>query len=857
MRITYVKLVNVAGLKVGSDMNEIEISFEKSKNKIVCIQGKNGAGKSVLLSSLQPYAFVTSLDDRSSISYIIPGKTGYKEIHYKNGFDEYVIKHYYKPNNNGGHSVKSYFVMNGEEMNDNGNVTSFNALVEIHFGITQEMLRLIRLGSNVKSIISLPSAGRKEYISKLIEEMNWYFKVYKEINEEIKVTKVLISSNKNNLYNCHISDIVLEEEKLKKLHSDIKKYDKERDQLILKIGKLNSLISGNNIHALRKQYTETELSLSELKKLEDELKSMSLLNSSMDKLVDKRNDYTERKIQVTSKINSYRISIDNTMQSIERLEVSIKKITSNNDLQSMMSAIKTLRDAINDTSDIIKNFIPCRSTSQEVYNVLTKLQSFNQISQMFNTLGNRSVDVYLTLKDEGKSIDKFVKEQLNVINSRINSNDLMTLINSIFKDEFIIEPNCDSEYKECPYYRISTAIDNAMNDVNNNSFDNETLRSISIVSNNIDSILNELDIIRDKIHIPDAIMEKFTEHSLLSRLRNHLPFFDLTDLQTYLSILREYELYKSNMDKLKQLETNLRIYKNSGIDSHLEEINELKNQITFYRSNISSLENDKIEIDRELISIDKQISMLSKYNENKKHKDVFENTLETLRNIIIPLETAIQDKSELNFQLTHVTNLVNSVREDHKQLENKINEYYRLLEESGKLSKKLSELTMIADSVSTKKGIPVKYMKRYLETIKNIANELLSIIYDESLKLTPFEVTPDTFEIPYVKNGTKIPDVKYASQSEIPSITMALSFALSSRAAGVYNILLLDEVDAGFDDVNRSRFLKMLNNMIHKIHAEQTFIISHNVAQMMNLPMDCIKLSDIGVSSKLQNIIYE
>lgn len=857
MRITYLKLENVAGLKVGSDMNEIEISFEKSKNKIICIQGRNGSGKSVLISSLQPFAFVTSLDDRSSISYITSGKIGYKEIHYKDKDDEFVIKHYYKPNSNGGHSVKSYFMMNGEEMNENGNVTSFNSLVEIHFGITQEMMRLIRLGSNVKSIISLQSAGRKEYISKLIEEMNWYFKVFKEINEDIKVTKVLISSNKTNLYNCHISDIVLEEERLKKLSEDLKGYEKERDKLILKIGKLNSLIAGNDISILRKQYTETEVSLSELETLEKELKSMALIDASMESLISKRSDITDTKINITSKINSYRISIDNTLRNIERLEISIKKITSNSDIQSLVTAIKTLKESISNTSDIVKNFHPLGSTSDEVYQVLTKLQSFNQISQMIYTLGTKPIDVYLRLKNEGKSVDTFVKDQLNKMNSKMNAGDLKSLINSIFKDEFIIEPNCDTEYKECPYYRISMAIDDAMNGIDDTSFDNETLRSIKIILNNIDNILNDTDTIVSTVKIPDAVIDTLNEKHVLNRLKDRLPFFDLSDLQTYLSILREWELYKQNIDKLKQFENQLQIYQNSGVDSHLNEIKELKNNIEFYKNNINSLEIDRNKIDTELVEIDKQISMLSKYNESKKHKDVFKSTLETLKGIIAPLETAIQDKSELNFQLTHMTNLVNSVREEHKALDTKITEYWKLVKEGSELNKKLSELTMIADSVSTKKGIPVKYMKRYLETIRNIANDLLSIIYGDTLKLTKFEVSADTFEIPYIKNNTKIPDVKYASQSEIPSITMALSFALSSRAASIYNILLLDEVDSGFDDTNRSGFLKMLNSMLYKIHAEQTFIISHNVAQMMNIPMDCIKLNDIGISSKLQNVIYE
>lgn len=857
MRITYIKLQNVAGLIVGSNKEILEISFAKSKNKICCIQGANGVGKSVLLSSLQPFAFVTSLDDRSSIPYIKKDKIGYKEIHYMDGSDEYIIKHYYKPNGSGGHSVKSYFMMNGEELNENGNVTSFNSLVNIHFGITQEMLRLIRLGSNVKSFISLSFAGRKEYISKLIDEMDWYFKVYKTINDDIKVTKLLINSNRNNLYNCHISDIIIEQENLNKLEKEIAKNEKERDHIIEKIGKINSLMTTNNIDDIRQKCNDAESSLHEFSKTEAKIKSLALENASVDKLIIKRSDITESKINIQSKINSYRISIDNTLKSIERLEISMKKITSNNNLQSLTSVIANLKESISSTNNIVKNFIPLGSTSNEVYMVLSKLQSFNQISQMINTFGNKPIDVYIKLKIEGKSVDEFLKNQIKKINSSIKASDLASLINTVFKDDQIIMPNCDTEYVECPYYRLSTVIDTMMNSIEDGNYDDETLRSIKIISNNIDNILNEIDVMLSRVHIPDSVKADLTEIRILERLKNRLPFFSLSDLQEYLAILKEYEIYTDNIEKLKQFESQLLMYKNSGIESQEKEIQSLRESVEFYKNNISTLETKKVQVDKELAEIDEEIALVTKYNDSKKYKAVFESTLESTRKILEPLENAANEKMKLDFQLDQITNAININRETYKSKESKINEYNRLTKEGYELTTKLGHLTMIAESVSTKKGIPVKYMKRYLETIQKVANDLLSIIYKDKLKLAKFHVDPDAFEIPYTKNGTRIQDVKYASQSEIPSITMALSFALANRAASKYNILLMDEVDAGFDDNNRSGFLKMTLTMLHKINAEQSFIISHNVAQMLNIPMDCIKLSDIGISSKLQNVIYE
>jgi chromosome segregation ATPase len=85
---------------------------------------------------------------------------------------------------------------------------------------------------------------------------------------------------------------------------------------------------------------------------------------------------------------------------------------------------------------------------------------------------------------------------------------------------------------------------------------------------------------------------------------------------------------------------------------------------------------------------------------------------------------------------------------------------------------------------------------------------------------------------------------------------MALSFALANKASGKYNILLLDEIDAGLDDDNRYAFLKMLYRQMETLHSEQVFIISHNIGMISNIPMDVIQLSEVDLDSKLQNIIY-
>lgn len=855
MKVTYIKLKNVAGIYVGSKRDEIEIDFSKSINKIVAIVAKNASGKSVLLSSLTPFAFQTVVDDRSTLSYILQHKDGYKEIHYQDGDDKYIIKHYYKASKES-HTVKSYFMKNGEELNENGNVTSFNDLVSVHFGLTQEMMRLIRIGTNVNSFITLTPAKRKEYIGKLIEEIDLYLKIYKKITDDIRVIKTMMQANNTNLYNCHIQDPLSENEKLNEINKNILKYEKERDDIISKLAKINTLIKDNSIDELKHKQHDAESSIKELENLRSKIKENNLDNIDMDDLIKIRNKYTDSKLDVKAKINSYRITIDSVLSNIERLQLSIKKITSNNDIQSLTLNIKSIKDELDNTPDIVKNYKPNGITYSECNEVLHKLQSFNQTSKMIYTLGDKPIKLYIKVRKDG-SVDDWLKSQKEKLSSSLKSSDFEDIIERIFKDDSFISPICSSDlFNECPYYRLHDTLFNEKKKLDEESTDAETLNYISIINNNIDQILNEIDLIYN-MKIPQSIKSKFNEKTLIHNLEKHLPFIDLNDFEQFLSLLNDWEIYSKNRDRLLQLENQLSVYKKAGIDSQVDEINKQEEQIKYYKNQLITLQEDLKTIDSKLIKIDESISIISKYNDAKKYEDMIKSTLETTKKILAPLENATNEKLELEFSLKQISNAINLSRENHRELETKLIEYNRLVDEGKKLAKKNKDLSIIQEAVSTKKGIPVYYMKRYLTKIQRLANELLSIIYGDDFSLSAFNVTPETFEVPYIKNGRKIPDIKYSSQSEIALSTMALSFALASNASTKYNILLIDELDAGLDSTNRASFLKMLYMQMEKLNAEQIFIISHNLSQMSNVPMDCINLSENESISKLQNVIYE
>ena len=176
-----------------------------------------------------------------------------------------------------------------------------------------------------------------------------------------------------------------------------------------------------------------------------------------------------------------------------------------------------------------------------------------------------------------------------------------------------------------------------------------------------------------------------------------------------------------------------------------------------------------------------------------------------------------------------------------------INQYITLSKELEKTQSMYDELVLIKASTSTKEGIPLFYIQLYLDDIKELANTLLDIVYDGEIYIKNFDISSTEFKIPFVKNGIEVPDISFASQGEQSFLSMAISFALSSKNLEDYNIPLLDEVDATFDSNNRERFLSIIEHQNSIINCEQEFIISHN-NMFSQYPVDVIDFSNLKAS---------
>ena len=132
-------------------MTQIKIDFTRCTTNKVIIRGNNGSGKSTLMDAINP--------NPDSNDKFIPGVEARKNICLCDNGIDYVIRYIHPVTNSGRGTTKGYIskMMDGNlvELNPNGNISTFNDIIQMEFGIDQSFLRLIRIGPNVTNFINM------------------------------------------------------------------------------------------------------------------------------------------------------------------------------------------------------------------------------------------------------------------------------------------------------------------------------------------------------------------------------------------------------------------------------------------------------------------------------------------------------------------------------------------------------------------------------------------------------------------------------------------------------------------------------------------------------------------------------
>lgn len=851
MKINYIILENFSNIETSMDAHKIKIDFKQVKNKIILLVGPNGSGKTSLLSLLTPFATVGGLDVRNSTNLIIDSKNGYKEIEIVDNDNIFLIKHFYTPKKPDGHSVKSYIMKNGTELNPNGNVTSFKEWVKEELHVEMDYLKLLRLGANVTSMIDLTETERKTFMNKLLEDADIFLTFYKKVNNNLKQLKEMISHSVDKQRRLGIISIESVEDSIDNYQQQLNSKQKEYEDVTKNISISQHLIDTiEDPYNLRQRISKLEKKITKMNNI---LESKNYESSDPEYYRVRINELEKDNIQRESKIKANELIINSNLSRLDDLyesqhELQIqydKENESNKEIKSMEKEIHKIEREIyliekeldEDKPDISKK-------DMEDFVVFLK-RTQQQLNQTYE-FGKTPVSKVIELMTNERNVMQYINNQMTNIQTDQNTDLFLIRLKQRF--DFLIsdipesckETNCKA--KEA-YIQLGNLFN--INEDHDTNMDIQTLQSMELVYQNLINILSEYSNYSDIIDkLPKNIKKDFLLKNVYKNIADNKPIYNEEKINNLLALITEYhtieELTKQKESMIAILD---KIKKYSNFNNITTQFTNISKTIDEYNQNNIELKRD-ISKNKEIIDSNKRtIEIYSELYETFVKHDELELELINLRKDWEIFSSNSNEIKKLSVQLSQLKQEIEFINNRIEENKIALNQYKELQKDLNTYSKIFDEMSLVKDSLSSTKGIPLRYIKNYLGNTEEITNELLDIAFSGRIFIDKFKITQTEFTIPFYNKGKLLEDVKYASQGEMSFISIALAFALASQTMHEYNIMLLDEIDSTLDIKFKEKFLKILENQIERINAEQCFFITHG-NMFSSYPVDVVSFSD-------------
>ena len=870
MKINYLKLKNFVNIISGMKKSEIEIDFSKSKNKLIVLSGKNGSGKTSILSELHPFSSCGNMDVRSDVCLIKEGCDGYKEIHIQDKEDIYVIKHHYLFKNKN-KSVKSYISKNGKELNDNGNVKSFKEQVYLNLGIDQDLLKLMRLGSNVTSLINMKATNRKSFATKLFSDMDIYDSFYKKVSNEYRNIRAVMKNISEKIAQYNVSDISNFNNEIQIIIDRIQLNEYDKNKLIKEIAinetKLKGLVCSDYDEVFEKynhlnnviMSSENKLILvKDISETEKEYKLISERNiSKIDNMIQ----------QNESKIDKEISEKDIYYEQIQELEDKLKTAVSVTRLQNIENSIKEYDTQITMLEKKLKD--RTRYDKNELMRVNENIRLVIQAYKSLNIYKTKNVrfiaKMMLNNKDVKKELLKY-KNNIEIDLEKLNNESTKSkFINKLFDDEKI-NFKCN---KECPYMLFYNKvmdeldeyanIDDKIIDLKKQLSEYEELFDIYRVLLNIEEMVNSLVINND-------IPIDYNIELILNNIITNKPLVNSSKLNLAIDDAESFEMldkYKENKEKIINEYRTIKDFglDNITIENKIIKIKEniSKNDINIkkYQDNINELKKQKDELLNKDNDILQALNLREQLDSIKKEFTEVEYRLKEIKNNIELKEQLEHSNKQLNLTLAKINSNIQLDNKHKEELDYKLKEYSKLTNEYQALNLLFKDINEIRDALNASTGIPLVYLNVYLKNCPILMNTLLESVFDGQLQIDSFIINENEFRIPFITKGILVPDIINASQGESSFISIVLSLSLIIQSMTSYDIICLDELDGPLDSKNRQEFINILYKFIEQVNCEQVFLITHN-NMFDNEPVDLILTSETDVDNfKYGNIIFK
>lgn len=879
MKITYLKMENLKNILAGMGKSKVEIDFSKGKNDKILLLGGNGSGKSIILSSATPYR---GTNDNRSVDPV-EGKTGKKVIHFDHNGHKYEIEHFYGKNN------KSYIKKDGNELNENGNIRSFNALMEEELEITPDYFAIGRLGDNVKNFINYPTAERKKYINKFIPNIDDYLIAYKNTSEKVTLYNKRLKSLNVQLEKYNTLEELLEvkkelETEKEAISKEISKMEIQLESILDEIGKLSQDLMDKDNYSTEVIYNKypqfkdvagfylpgvIDNIEKEALTLQDDLdatylKYPKLKGKTLEDCKEKLNDLSNKKkllevelSNIEFKVNHYKSQINDSNSKIAEINSKLNSFE-NIDIEQIVGMKTELEGRYNDRRNLISHIksedFPITLEEAKLLKDDIKLlkRESGRVSESRGDLDEELFDKYKFDVDTLICLYNSECDKKDKLENHISKLDKE--MKEIYKESGLIKILEVSEHhdhaKECPFIPMAMGVQDRVDGIDGME---EEMKSLHLQLSDV--VIPRIDVIRNHIRYVKEFKEVIVNSVYNERFEklgidkddymNTLLVTDSSKYDSKFAVVDEVIGYYTDLEEIKTLQTKLesiesKLELNRKIESDRVTLNEELSVHDKTRIDSTSVLADEINPEKDRIERDIKINTAS-----TKIYEVLETKLTKLNGIM----EVVNELKELSDEMKIIDGKMLELREQKNQyiadIDNKkaaldhltgkldkANRDYYLVES---INKELSEISSVYDklisvntSLDPKKGIPLIFINNYLTDIAERANDLLDMAYKGNFFIK-FEVNEKEFKIIVVKgDGTELEDISLASQGETAMTNTSLSLSMLANITKGYNIMYFDEVDGTLDNENRRNFLSVLDRQIKTLGSEQTFIISHN-----------------------------
>lgn len=873
MKFEYIRLKNYIGIYNGMGLNEICIDLNKCKYKKIVIKGLNGSGKSTLMSAIHVLP-----DNNSSF---IPRLEAEKELTISDNTTKYIIliKHGIK-NNGERDTTKAYIkkinnMGEAEELNPNGNVSSYKDIIYSELMLDFNFVSLSQLGGEDRGLVDKTPSERKKFVNSILNNLEVYNCIHKNLSKKYSIFKSMINSLNSKINN------IGEEQKL--------------------ISSLNNIKDALNRLNSNKEYKIGELAdnRSKIQLLDPEGIIQDKYNSIYNDIISTNSEYDDLINKINIKLNKLSIESDDekfilneyknlqniyyeTQSNIKILESKINGLLQDkeneaNNLQSKTAKLMSLKISkdyselerlINESSEKINNYksILQKIGLENIHNItkeefilgLDTLKEIKEIIDIFKAdrelaIMKESINIikenkqYPSIEEIDKEINKLNIElkkyeieyqkysTLLSVSEKLNLRPKSCKIDTceFIKDAVIAE----NERPKQKLIELNKIIKNINSDLTLLQTNKIRFYKVNVCVNNMKTMIRAINKNLSIIKKLPINSDLFETNNLLDSIINGYEFNEIDQIYQYITYSNVIDMYKTEILNMNNLSKEYDIYKNkislmNEINEEIEilnsKLNNIVKDINIYNETIIELKNKLSNTNSNILEMEILLNLFSEQKKLKDKKSELLSSFNNIKNSITEIKKCLNNCNSIENELNSINLQIKPLIQDRDT----INHGLKLLDEYKKelsiYRSKFEKVDTIKKYSSPTTGIQTLFMGVYMNKTIELSNQLLSLLFDNKFKIGQFEINENEFRIPCMGSGITNDDISSMSTSEKCMISMILSFVLLYQSSTRYNILKLDEIDGGLDTDNRLIFLLVLDKLLEILNVEQVFIISHN-----------------------------